>query len=142
MSAARRRGAVQTFAISLPGDLPLVRGDATLAERAIGNVVENAVAHTPAGTRIAIAAAFSEAEAVLHVTDDGPGIAAEALPHVFDKFVKAGDGPRADGGHGTGLGLAIAKGIMEAHGGSIAAEAPPNERGVRFTLRFPRGGAA
>ena len=77
-------------------------------------------------------------EVALRVTDDGPGIPAQALPHVFDKFVKA-DTTQADGGQGTGLGLAIAKGIMEAHGGSIAAESPPADgRGTRIVLTFPR----
>ena len=74
----------------------------------------------------------------LRVTDDGPGIPAQALPQIFDKFVKA-DTTQADGGQGTGLGLAIAKGIMEAHGGSIAAESPyANGRGTRIVLTFPR----
>jgi two-component system sensor histidine kinase KdpD len=75
---------------------------------------------------------------VLRVTDDGPGIPVQALPHVFDKFTKA-DTTQADGGQGTGLGLAIAKGIMEAHGGSIAAESPSaNGGGTRIVLAFPR----
>ena len=61
----------------------------------------------------------------LRVTDDGPGIPADVLPHVFEKFVRARrDRVTPEGGEGTGLGLAIAKGIMEAHGGSIAAESP------------------
>jgi two-component system sensor histidine kinase KdpD len=142
VSAARRRGAAQTLAVELPRDLPLVRADATLAERAISNVVMNAVAHTPPGTRVAITADVATDRVGLHVADDGPGIAADALPHVFDKFMKArSDASRADGGQGTGLGLAIAKGIMDAHGGSITAESPVNGRGVRFTLTFPRGEA-
>jgi two-component system sensor histidine kinase KdpD len=74
------------------------------------------------------------------VTDDGPGIPAEALPRVFDKFIKGGES-QADGGQGTGLGLAIAKGIMEAHGGSIAAESPhANGPGTRISLTFPSQG--
>ncbi|MBZ0149290.1 MAG: HAMP domain-containing histidine kinase, partial [Pseudorhodoplanes sp.] len=77
--------------------------------------------------------------------DDGPGIPADALPHVFDKFVQARQtaDTNADGGQGSGLGLAIAKGIMEAHGGTIAAESPhDNGRGTRVTLTFPRGDTA
>jgi two-component system sensor histidine kinase KdpD len=77
-------------------------------------------------------------EIVLRVTDDGPGIPASALPQIFDKFVKA-DTTQADGGQGTGLGLTIAKGIMEAHGGAIAAESPHSDgRGTRIVLTFPR----
>jgi two-component system sensor histidine kinase KdpD len=140
LSAARRRGAVQTLTADLPRDLPLVRADATLAERAVSNVVSNAVAHTTPGTRVAITADVSVDRVALHVTDDGPGIAPDVLPRIFDKFVKApSDAARGDGGHGTGLGLAIAKGIMDAHGGSITAESPINGRGARFNMTFPRG---
>ena len=123
VNAARRRGARQKIEIALPADLPLVRADATLVEQAIGNVIGNAVAHTPAETRVLVDAEVGADKIVVHVTDDGPGISADALPHIFDKFIK-GERRDADGGQGTGLGLAIAKGIMEAHGGSIAAESP------------------
>ncbi len=77
----------------------------------------------------------------LNVTDDGPGIPAETLPRIFDKFVKGTEPAaiNADGTQGTGLGLAIAKGIMEAHGGAINAESPvANGRGARFVMTFPR----
>jgi two-component system sensor histidine kinase KdpD len=137
-SAARRRGARQRIEIAMPVDLPLVRADATLVEQAIGNVVGNAIAHTPPETRVQVDAMVGVNEIALSVTDDGPGIAAEALPHVFDKFIKGGE-MSADRGQGTGLGLAIAKGIMEAHGGSIMAMSPPADgRGTSITLTFPR----
>ncbi len=122
VSAARRRGAAQTFDVALPTDLPLVRADATLVEQAIGNVIGNAISHTPPQTRVRIEAAVGSDTVALLVSDDGPGIPAETLPQVFEKFIKADT--LADGGQGTGLGLAIAKGIMEAHGGTIAAISP------------------
>ena len=137
-SAARRRGARQRIEIALPPDLPLVRADATLVEQAIGNVIGNAIVHTPAETRVLVDALVGPQEIALRVTDNGPGIPAQALPQVFDKFVKA-DTTQADGGHGTGLGLAIAKGIMEAHGGTIRAESPHTDGpGTRVFLTFPR----
>ncbi len=137
-SAARRHGARQHIDVSLPSDLPLARADATLFEQAIGNVIGNAIAHTPPETRVVVDAIVVPNEVVLRVTDDGPGIPPQALPHVFDKFVKA-DTTQADGGQGTGLGLAIAKGIMEAHGGTITAESPhAYGRGTRIALTFPR----
>jgi two-component system sensor histidine kinase KdpD len=75
----------------------------------------------------------------LRVTDDGPGIPAETLPLVFDKFVRAPGKSRADRGDGTGLGLAIAKGIVAAHGGAVDAESPVVDgRGTCITLTFPR----
>jgi len=139
VGAARRRGAQQTFEIGLPADLPLVRADATLIEQAIGNLIANAVAHTPAQTRVAVTASVTPDQVSVHVVDDGPGIAPDALPRIFDKFVKAQGFTETDGGQGTGLGLAIAKGIMEAHGGMIAAESPAaSGRGTRMTLSFAR----
>ncbi len=137
-SAARRRGARQIIETSVPQDLPLARVDAVLAEQALGNIVGNAVAHTPESARIVIAAEFDDQFIGLQVTDDGPGIAPELLPRVFDRFVSA---PTvSDHGERTGLGLAIAKGIMEAHGGTIAVESPlpGTSKGTRVTLRFAR----
>jgi two-component system sensor histidine kinase KdpD len=137
-SAARRRGTKQHIEVALPPDLPMVKADATLVEQAIGNVIGNAAVHTPAGTRVVVNALVHPHEVVLAVTDDGPGISQQALPQIFDKFVKA-DMTQADGGQGTGLGLAIAKGIMEAHGGSIAAESPSSDGyGTRIVMTFPR----
>jgi two-component system sensor histidine kinase KdpD len=85
-----------------------------------------------------VTASVTPDQVAVHVVDDGPGIASDALPRIFDKFVKAQDS-ETDGGQGTGLGLAIAKGIMEAHGGTIAAESPvASGRGTRMTLSFAR----
>jgi len=140
-SAARRRGAAQQLDVQLPPDMPLIRADATLVEQALGNVIGNAVAHTPKETKVVVDAVVDPRELVVRVTDNGPGIPAELLPRVFDKFVRADspDAGRADGGEGTGLGLAIAKGIVEAHGGSITAESPVKEgRGTRVSLTFRR----
>lgn len=140
VSAARRRGARQTFDVHMPADLSLVRADATLAEQALGNIVANAIVHTPPETHIVVDGSEIAGGVELRVTDDGPGVAADALATIFDKFVKGTEpvSSRADGSQGTGLGLAIAKGIMEAHGGSIRAESPvANGRGARFILTFP-----
>jgi two-component system sensor histidine kinase KdpD len=141
VSAARRRGAKQRIEVALPLNLPMVRADATLVEQAIGNVIGNAIVHTPPETNVLVDAVISPTEVVLRITDDGPGIPAVVAPQVFDKFIKAGV-TEADGGQGTGLGLAIAKGIMEAHDGSIAAESPAaGGRGTLIFLRFQREAA-
>jgi len=141
VAAARRHGAQQRLQVDLPAELPLVRADATLTEQAIGNVLGNAVFHTPATASVKVDADVTPDSIVLRVTDDGPGISAEALPSIFDKFVKGTEPVSAssDARQGTGLGLAIAKGIMAAHGGTITAESPTDGgRGARFALTFPR----
>jgi two-component system sensor histidine kinase KdpD len=76
----------------------------------------------------------------VRVTDNGPGIPSDMLAHVFDRFVKGRDTHELrDGGQGVGLGLAIAKGIMDAHDGSITVESPVDGHpGTRFVMRFPR----
>ncbi|HZO47181.1 MAG TPA: sensor histidine kinase KdpD [Xanthobacteraceae bacterium] len=140
VSAARRRGARQAIESNLPADLPLVRADASLIEQAIGNIIGNAIAHTPKETRVVVDAVTTPQSVSVRITDDGPGIPGDALPRVFEKFVRARrDSSHAEGGEGAGLGLAIAKGIIEAHGGSIAAESPVDGgRGTRITLGFSR----
>jgi two-component system sensor histidine kinase KdpD len=102
--------------------------------------VNNAVLHTPAEARVAIDSDVTRKVVNLRVTDDGPGIPEELLGHVFEKFVHARrtDQGLADGGEGTGLGLTIAQGIMEAHGGSVAAESPVAKgHGTRLVFAFP-----
>lgn len=139
-NAARRRGARQTIESRLPADLPLVKADASLVEQAAGNVIGNAIAHTPPETKVVVDAVVTPQSVALRIADNGPGIPTDNLPRVFEKFVRARrTSSRAEGGEGAGLGLAIAKGIIEAHGGSIIADSPiDGGRGTRVTLVFPR----
>ena len=139
-NAARRRGAEQQIEVRLADGLPLVKADARLIEQALGNVVGNAIAHTPPEAHILIDAEVARHAVIVRVTDDGPGIPKDMLPHIFEKFVRSGDPGLADGGEGTGLGLAIAKGIMDAHGGSVAVESPVTQgprraAGLRLSAR-------
>jgi two-component system, OmpR family, sensor histidine kinase KdpD len=141
VSIAKRRGASLSFMLDLPPELPMIAVDAILIEQAMANVVNNVVSHTPAGTRVLIDAVVTPESISLRVADDGPGIPAEDLHRVFEKFVRAGAGkaPDANKGEGTGLGLAITKGIVAAHGGWVRAESPVAEGGgARITLTFPR----
>jgi two-component system sensor histidine kinase KdpD len=93
----------------------------------------NAASHTPPGTPVQVHASLAQGSLILNVADRGPGIAAETLPRIFDKFFR---GPEAPAG-GSGLGLTIAKGFVEAHGGTISAENRPSG-GAIFTLRLPQ----
>jgi two-component system sensor histidine kinase BaeS len=100
-------------------------------EQALGNLVDNAL--RPGKGTVRIAAARAGHDVVLCVCDDGPGFAAELLPHAFERFSR-GDAHRA--GDGSGLGLAIVRTIAKAHGGTVEA-AGSGSPGARVTLRLP-----
>lgn len=119
----------------LPPDLPFVSGDIGLLERLLENLIENALRHTPSGGRVTVKAGVDGQAVAVTVTDTGPGIAPEALPHVFDRFFR-GDRSRDARSGGAGLGLAIAKRIVELHGGAITVASEPG-RGAVFTFRLP-----
>ena len=122
------------LAVNIPADLPLVWVNAALIDQVLTNLLENALMYTPDQTPITISAEVRDAELWMAVADQGPGITAEALPHIFDKFYRViGPERHADG---TGLGLAICKGIVEAHGGTIWAENLP-AGGARFVFTLP-----
>jgi two-component system sensor histidine kinase CiaH len=109
-----------------------VSGDPARLRQLVGILVDNAIRHAPAGSRVDVRVRTDGNDAVLVVEDEGPGIRPEDLPRVFDRFYRAAGAP----GGGTGLGLAIAAWIVERHGGRIAA-ANRESAGARFTVRLP-----
>ena len=119
--------------------LPLV-GNPDELHRLVRNLLENAVRHTPEGSTVKLRASREESDAVLEVSDDGPGIAPGMEKQIFERFVR-GDGP-ADtaAGGGSGLGLAIVRAVAESHGGSVEAGSS-SSGGARFTVRLPLEGA-
>ena len=135
---AKRRGATQTFQVTVQNELPFLPADPILLDQVLANVIGNAVRYAGATARISLDGSFDGHQIVLSVTDDGPGIPPDVLPRIFDKFVRAPTS--GDAGQGTGLGLAIAKGIVTAHQGSISAESPVADgRGTRIAVRLPIG---
>lgn len=114
-----------------------VVGDANRLEQALQNLVANAIRHTRAGGNVVVRARPNAAGTVLLVEDDGPGIAPEHLPHVFDRFYKV-DGSRSSTGasSGSGLGLSIVRAIVTRHGGTITAENAPHG-GAIFRVVLP-----
>jgi two-component system sensor histidine kinase BaeS len=117
--------------------VPKLTADPVRLRQAIGNLVSNAVRHTPSGGTVTLHAYGSESgDAVLvEVADTGTGIPAEDLAHVFDRFWR-GEKSRSRRTGGSGLGLAIVRKLAEAHGGSATAVSVPGEGSV-FTLRLP-----
>jgi signal transduction histidine kinase len=109
-----------------------VVGDPARLRQLVGILVDNALRHAPAGSQVRVRVRAEAGNAILVVEDEGPGIRAEDLPRVFDRFYRAAGAP----GGGTGLGLAIAAWIVERHGGQIAA-ANHEPHGARFTVQLP-----
>ncbi len=128
MRPATERG-VEVIVDPAPADL---LGDPARLRQLVMILVDNALRHTPRGTRIFVRVRTDGSDATLVVDDEGPGIRPEDLPRVFDRFYRASGSP----GGGTGLGLAIAAWIVERHGGRIAA-ANRDGGGARFSVRLP-----
>ena len=120
----------------MPDDLPLVTADPLLAEQAIVNILDNAAKYAPAGSAIRVRAQAEPTRVILTVEDEGPGIPAADLPHIFDKFYRAKAVDRRAAG--TGLGLAVARGFVEAFGGTLNAGNRGDRSGAVLTLTFPR----
>ena len=120
--------------VRVSDDMPPVPLDYVEVDQVLTNLVENAVRHTSSGTEIWIKAECESGEAVVTVTDSGPGIPETELPRLFDPFVRAAQ--RKGGPGGVGLGLAIARGLVEAHGGRITAENRA-EGGATFKFTLP-----
>jgi len=112
----------------------VVLGDSELLSLMVGNLIRNAIRHSPAGKAVELEVQSRETEATIAVRDAGPGIPADLLDRVFDPFFRV---PRdTDVGQGAGLGLAIAKGVAELHRGMIQASNRP-EGGSSFIIRLP-----
>lgn len=115
-----------------------LKGDQFQLHRLMLNLVNNAIKYTPENGRVEIRLAVEGSEAVLAVADSGIGIAAEHLPHLFERFYRV-DEARNRAVGGTGLGLAIVKSIAEAHEGRVEIESTPGKGSV-FTVRLPLAG--
>ncbi|MFN8583798.1 MAG: HAMP domain-containing sensor histidine kinase [Dehalococcoidia bacterium] len=120
------------------GPVPLASLDGALIERAVRNLVSNALAYTPSEGSVAVLVEAAPGGVALHVRDTGQGIASEDVPRVWDRFFRAERSRTrtAEGSDGAGLGLAIVRGIAEAHSGSTAVESTPGV-GSTFSLSLP-----
>jgi two-component system heavy metal sensor histidine kinase CusS len=136
-SAADRGISLSTV---LPSEPVIAQLDRTLLQRAVGNLVSNALAHTPTGKSVVLGASVEPAAVRIEVSDAGVGIPPEALPRVFDRFFRV-DESRSQASGGTGLGLAIVQSIMLLHGGNVEIASKVGQ-GTQVTLRVPLSPAA
>jgi signal transduction histidine kinase len=131
-----------TLALDLPAELPQVTADRRRIAQVVGNLLTNALRHTPHGGCVTLSAAPSlllaggdKAGVTVTVSDTGVGIPAEDLPYIFERFWR-GEKSRSRAGGGSGLGLAIAKQLVEMHGGAVAVESAPSA-GSTFHFTLP-----
>ncbi len=137
-AVARAKGRLGQRAVSvrIAPDMPLLRVDFTLFQQVLFNLLDNVAKYAPERSTVRIEARREGGDAVIEVVDQGIGIAPGELERVFDKFYRLEGGDRQTAG--TGLGLSICRGIVEAHGGRIAARSPVADgRGTAVAIRLP-----
>ncbi len=123
--------------LDLATDLPLVMADRQRIVQVLGNLLSNAARHSLESSVIKVIAVREDLHVAVSVADEGTGISAERLPHLFKKFPRTDGQNEGSGSGSSGLGLAICKGIVEAHGGRIWAESDGLGQGARFTFTIP-----
>jgi len=134
--AEMARGMVQhKVELAAPPDLPLANLDPLLCRQIFVNLLDNAAKFAPAESKICVRLRADGDKIVVDIVDEGPGIPAEHLGGIFDRFFRVGSGDRRRAG--TGLGLAICRGFVEAMGGTIAARNRVDRPGAVFTVTFP-----
>ncbi|HWB53579.1 MAG TPA: ATP-binding protein [Tepidisphaeraceae bacterium] len=137
-STAAKKGQTLTFNIS--SNLPTILGNADYLQRAVANLVDNAIKYTKDGGQIIVAAAQNNGQIAIEIRDTGIGIPPEDLSRIFERFYRV-DRSRSREMGGTGLGLSIVKHIVQNHGGSVDV-ASTLGKGSVFTIRLPASGSA
>jgi signal transduction histidine kinase len=142
LAAFQSQAAGVTVHVETADDLPALEIDPGRMRQVLSNLLANALRYTPAGGVLRVTASRSADSILIEVQDSGPGIPADELPHVFERFYKSTDSggkvPHDSGG--MGLGLAIARHLVTAHGGKIEAESPPGQgTTIRISLPLAEG---
>jgi two-component system OmpR family sensor kinase len=136
-SDAQVAGPDHEWDVDAPEEPVIVRADSFRIHQVVANLLANARTHTPPGTHVTAGLAIDGAYAVLTVTDDGPGIAPELQPKVFERFVRADVSRARKTGQSTGLGLAIVAAVVQAHRGTVKITSRPGR--TQFEVRLRRG---
>ena len=130
--ASRAEQAERSFNTSIPGGEMMLRGNAQQLQRAIDNLLENALKFTPPGGSISLVLERGEEDVTISISDTGIGIPAEDLPHMFERFHRGRNSAQYPG---NGLGLAIVKAVVTGHKGHVQVESA--ETGSKFSIRLP-----
>ena len=135
-AAVADRYTAKNVTLTTHADGSLLWADRQRMAQVLNNLLDNALRHTPAGGHVILTTVRAGSDVVFTVADDGEGIAAEHLPHLFERFYRA-DSARDRGRGGSGIGLAIAKALTEAHGGHISVASRGPGHGTTFTVTVP-----
>ena len=132
VSRIKKRSKRHEICVTIPNEMIMIPADGTLIEQVLVNLLDNAIKHTPEGSRVCVSVVKEENSVAFEVSDNGPGIPEDDLPFIFNRFYTR---EHAGSRRGIGLGLAICKSIIEAHGGEITAmNAPAGGSVFRFTI--------
>ncbi len=131
----RTQSDTHTITVDFPADFPVILADEDRISQVLSNLLSNAIKYSPEGGEIIISGQMRPNQVIVCVNDQGPGIAPEDIPHVFDRFYRATKAARTT--KGAGLGLYLARAVVEAHGGQIWVE-PRRDNGARICFSLPR----
>jgi len=129
------QSSIHKIGVDFPDDFPIVMGDETRLEQVLANLVSNAIKYSPQGGEIQISGQVRPGQVIVCVSDQGPGVAPEDIPHIFDRFYRSSIAKRTT--KGAGLGLYLARAVVEAHGGRIWIDPRPG-KGARICFSIPR----
>ena len=129
------QSSIHKINVEFPEGFPVVTADETRLEQVLSNLISNAIKYSPQGGEIQITGQVRSAQVIVCVSDQGPGIAPEDIPHIFDRFYRSSNVKRTT--KGAGLGLYLARAVIEAHGGRIWIDPRPG-KGARICFSIPR----
>jgi len=127
---------IHKISVDFPEEFPVVTGDETRLEQVLSNLVSNGIKYSPQGGEIIINGQVRPSQVIICVSDQGPGVAPEDIPHIFDRFYRSSIAKRTT--KGAGLGLYLARAVIEAHGGRIWVDPRPGD-GARICFSIPKG---
>jgi signal transduction histidine kinase len=131
----RTQSSIHSIVVEFPENFPIVNGDDARLEQVLSNLVSNAIKYSPQGGEIRISGQVRPAQVIVCVSDQGPGVAPEDIPHIFDRFYRSSNVKRTT--KGAGLGLYLARAVVEAHAGRIWVDPRPGNGG-RICFSIPR----